>query len=84
MCVCVCVVGGGLFWKEREGKVREKEERRFCCCAIVGVEMRKEKTKKNNAPLTLRNMPSIASAYEWSRNQIEGSRSSSSKGTESE
>lgn len=26
-------------------------------------------------------MPSIASAYEWSRNQIDGSRSSSSKGT---
>ena len=33
------------------------------------------------SPLTLRNMASIASAYEWSKNQTAGSRSSSSKGT---
>jgi len=48
--------------------------------AIVVVAGRAKKNAKNS-PLTLRNIPSIASAYEWSKNQIEGSRSSSSKGT---
>lgn len=49
---------------------------------VVAVVVEEEKTPPPLvSPLTLRNIPSIASAYEWSRNQIEGSRSSSSKGT---
>ena len=68
---------GGVKRERRE--VSLFEERRGVLRAIVG---ERKNANERNSPLTLRNIASIASAYEWSKNQIEGSRSSSSKGTE--
>jgi len=77
----VCAYARVGVFEKRGGELKKKRERgEGVSRAIVVVAGRAKKNAKNS-PLTLRNIPSIASAYEWSKNQIEGSRSSSSKGT---
>jgi hypothetical protein len=62
-------------WTDKKGekkRTRKKERKK---------EGRKEGRKEENKPLTFENIENISSWYLWSRNQMEGSFSDSSKGT---